>query len=377
MAMLAVAMLNWGRGRELLAATGSRKREHATLIVSGDKALGAFVALLLLATLPGPAWATDRVRLTAGNTANGTITEMSANEVTVELGSNKRTFPVNEIESVQFDSEPNPLTQGRVAVNAGRYSDALTILAKLDDEDLKRVEMAKDVEFFKALCAARLALAGEGSIADAGKKMSAFEKSSGTNYHYYAACETLGNLLLALHKPADAERYYSKLADAPWPDFKLRAGVLLGQALATQKQFGKAAAKFEEVLAMKATGKEADAFKATALLGKAGAFSALGKADEAGKLIDEIIAKAEPEDSELHAKAYNIQGNSLKAAGKKKEALLAFLRVDLLYPRHPEQHAEALANLATLWTELDKPERAAQALSTLKEKYPSSPWATK
>jgi len=56
---------------------------------------------------------------------------------------------------------------------------------------------------------------------------------------------------------------------------------------------------------------------------------------------------------------------------------LAFLHVDLLFARFPEQHAEALSKLATLWTEVDQAERAAQARNTLKEKYPESEWAKK
>ena len=102
-----------------------------------------------------------------------------------------------------------------------------------------------------------------------------------------------------------------------------------------------------------------------------------GKTDEAIKAVQAVIAKADPENQELHARAYNILGNCYLTASKKKEALLAFLHVDLLYSRFPEQHAEALANLATLWADLDKADRAAQARDLLKEKYPNSAWAGK
>jgi len=102
-----------------------------------------------------------------------------------------------------------------------------------------------------------------------------------------------------------------------------------------------------------------------------------GNSDEAIKSVEAIIAKADPENVELHARAYNILGNAYRRAGKKKEALLAFLHVDLLYSKFPDQHAEALANLATLWAEVDKADRAAQARGVLKEKYPDSVWAAK
>ena len=128
---------------------------------------------------------------------------------------------------------------------------------------------------------------------------------------------------------------------------------------------------------MRGSGKEAEQAKLAASLGKASALAGAGKTDEAVKLIDEIIAKADPENQELHARAYDELGNCYRAAGKKKDAIIAFLHVDLLYSRFPEQHAEALANLAALFAEDGKAERAAAARATLKEKYPTSNWAAK
>jgi tetratricopeptide (TPR) repeat protein len=302
---------------------------------------------------------------------------MSATKLILDTGTAKKEFAVNEIETVQFDGEPSELAQVRLAVNSGRYDDALTVLAKIEAPQSKRAEVAKDLEYYQALAAARQALAGGGSIAEAGKKMFAFERANRDSFHYFEACQTLGDLLAAVGRYADAEGYYARLAEAPWPDYKMRAGVLLGRSLVNQQKFDQATAKFDEVLKTDATGKEADAQKAAATLGKAAALSGAGKSDQAVKLVDEVIAKADPDNEELHARAYNILGNCHKAAGKKKEALLAFLHVDLLYARYPEQHAEALANLATLWSEVDKSDRAAQARALLKEKYPNSVWAAK
>jgi hypothetical protein len=49
----------------------------------------------------------------------------------------------------------------------------------------------------------------------------------------------------------------------------------------------------------------------------------------------------------------------------------------LLYSRFPQLHAEALGNLVELFTADQKTERAAEARALLKEKYPSSVWASK
>jgi len=334
--------------------------------------------LALWLALPGSQLiAADKLKVIDGKQSIGKLAENTPTELMIELGATKKRFAVNEVEMVTFDAEPSELTQARNAVRAGRHQDALTLLDKIAVGSINRDEIVQDVEFYKALAAARLALAGSGSKADAGKKLLAFEKAHKTSFHYFETCEVLGDLLAALGKFDQAETYYVKLASAPWPDYKMRAGVLAGRVLLGQKENARALARFEEVLATEATGKEADRQKLAATLGKAAAEVGGGESDEAIKAVEAIIAKADPENVELHARAYNILGNAYRAAGKKKEALLAFLHVDLLYSKFPEQHAEALGNLATLWTEVDKADRAAQARSVLKEKYPDSTWAAK
>lgn len=336
-----------------------------------------YLLALGLLLLPPVVSRADRVKMQQGNQQPGKIVEINPTEIVLEVGANKRTLSVNDIDTVTFEGEPNDLTQARIAVHAGRYDDAATLLGRIDVGDLKREAIVVDVEFYKAITAARLALAGSGSKADAGKKLLAFEKSHRQSFHYFAACESVGDLLTSLGKYTEAESFYKKLADAPWPAYKLRAGVLIGRTLLGQKQYERAGAQFDDVLKMDAAGKDADRQKLAAALGKADALAASGQTAEATKLVDEIIAKADPENAELHARAYNILGNCQRAAGKKKEALLAFLHVDLLYSKYAEQHAEALANLATLWAELDKADRATQARNTLEEKYPHSAWAQK
>jgi tetratricopeptide (TPR) repeat protein len=293
------------------------------------------------------------------------------------LGAAKREIPVNEIEVVQFDSEPNQLSQARIAVRAGRYDDAIAMIDKIDPQALKRPEIAKDAEFYAALAAARAALAGSGSIAEAGKRMFAFERANRDSFHYFEACETLGNLLAAVGKHAEAQSYFTKLAEAPWPDYKMRALVLAGDALLRQQKYPEALARFEEVLKTDAPGELAAAQKRAATLGRAAAMGGAGKTDEAVKLVEDVIAKTDSTDEEVHARANVVLGNCYKAAGKKKEARLAFLHVHLLFPRNPELHAEALANLAALSADLGQPERAAEARNLLKEKYPHSVWASK
>ena len=134
---------------------------------------------------------------------------------------------------------------------------------------------------------------------------------------------------------------------------------------------------FEKVLANQREDALSQAQILAANLGKAAVLVAMKKNDEAVVLINSILNKADPEDAGNMARAYNILGNALRQQGKTKEAVLAFLHVDLLYPSPPDAHAEALYNLAKLWDELHKTERAAHARQVLEQQYKNSPWAQK
>ena len=88
-----------------------------------------------------------------------------------------------------------------------------------------------------------------------------------------------------------------------------------------------------------------------------------------------MILDTDPEQKELQARAYNALGDSYQRAGRTKDALLAFLHVDVLYSTVPDAHAEALSHLATLWDAVGQADAARQARQTLNEQYRDSRWA--
>jgi len=104
---------------------------------------------------------------------------------------------------------------------------------------LKRDEIKQDVEFYRAILMARLALAGSGSVKDAGKHLFDFDNLRKNNYHFLEASAALGDLLVATGKVDKAEPYYARLAATPWPEYRIRAAVLMGRALEAQKQYDK------------------------------------------------------------------------------------------------------------------------------------------
>jgi tetratricopeptide (TPR) repeat protein len=334
-----------------------------------------YLLVAVAATSVSSAFALDKVKLRQGIPVSGTLTAMSPEEVEIEAGPVKKKIPVNEILYIEFDGEPNELNLVRGAFTAGKYDETLELLEKIDTDKVNRKEVKQDLEFYRAAALAHLALSGSGSMQDAGRALLAFESKESGNYHYLDVCQMLGDMLVAAGKLDAASRYYDKLANSRFPEYKLKAGYLIARALEGQKKFAEAIAKYDEVINGEGENADAQSQKLAAVCGKATCLAATGKVDEGLKMVEEVIDKADAGDLELHARAYNALGSIYRSAGKKKEALMAYLHTDLLFSAYPEQHAEALAALSELWRDADKGDRAAQAAATLKDRYPGSRWA--
>lgn len=333
------------------------------------------ILVSLFASAASAAGYTDRIR-TAGGSEAGEIKSTTPLEITIDKGSaGTIKIPVNTVRSVVLDDEPPELTQARLNAKNGGYATALERLEKIDRPRLKRELVRKDVEFYLAYSAAQQALGGKGEITDAGRKLNEFVRRNPDSFHKLEAVETMGDLLMASDKYPAAQRQYAELAKAPWPDYKMRAGVLLGRTLQAQGKHTDAIEQFDVVLASPEEGAAAQEQKLSASLAKAVSLAETKQIDQAVGMIEQMIVDADPEQKELQARAYNALGDSYERAGRTKDALLAYLHVDVLYSTVPEAHAEALFHLATLWDAVGQTERGRQARQTLQEQYRDSRWA--
>ncbi len=340
----------------------------------------ALLTIVITLSLVAPAMAVDKVKLTKGVTVNGTIEKMTPQEVSVTRpGGGVEKIAVNEIESIGFDAEPPQMNAARTAAHGGRYEDVLKTLEKLaDNADTLSPNVKQDVQYFQAYATARLALTGSGDVRVAGQQMRDFVQKNASSYHLLEAHELLGDLLTALDKHDAAQQQYETVEKgAPWNDVKMRARIAKAHALRSQGKSDLALKEFESALGL-VTGEKTPAVEVqrqAATLGKAACLADAKQYDEAVTLVESIIATADPEQAELHARAFNTLGTCLKKAGKNKAAVNAFLHVDLLYPTIPQSHAEALKNLVELFPTIGDPQRAVQAQETLKTRYPNSQWA--
>jgi len=243
--------------------------------------------------------------------------------------------------------------------------------------------VVQDIEFYKAFCAAKLALAGNGKIVDAagkpgaGRLMKNFVDSHPNSYHFFEASELLGELLLAVKQYDQAREHFQRLAKAPWPDYQLRAETAEGRSLLAEGKAAEAVTVFDKVIASPVSSELADAQRLSAMLGKARALIALNQPDRAIALAGDVLKKTSDDAVSLRAQAYNVQGTAYRRTDRPKEALFAFLHVDFFYSSAPAAHAEALANLVELWEQFFKNERANEARETLETQYPDSVWNRK
>lgn len=337
--------------------------------------LAATVALAAAGLLAASAAAqNDRVRTLDGY-ESGEVTDVSPLEVTLQRGSRAQQIPVSEVRSVQFGGEPDALTQARVNALNGGYEQALAALESVPASELSNPYVRQEVEFYRAYAAAKLALQGAGSVSDAGKRLGAFVSQHRQSFHRLEASELLGDLLMAVGNHAAAQNQYELLGKTPWPAVKARGAVLVGQALQAQGKHAEALSSFQSALDIAGETPDALPQRDQALLGRAVSLGATGKVDQGAQLARQVILEAEGDSPGLRAKAYNALGACYLQAEKPKDALFAYLHVDLLYNGQPDAHAEALYHLASLWEEIGKPIEARAARQTLKNRYAATSWA--
>jgi tetratricopeptide (TPR) repeat protein len=319
----------------------------------------------------------DTVRPLTGSSVSGTIESVSAAEIQIDVNGTPRRIAVNEIESVSFAEDPRELVTARSRVKDGQFEDALSLINRIPPDTVTRDLIRQDLEFYRGLCLGRLALSGGGDKPAAAKALIDFLAAHPDSFHYYEGTEIVGGLAYAMNRYDAASEYYQKLAAAPWPEYQLRAKVLDAQALVAQQKFEEALGRFDDVIGAGVESAAANSQKTLARIGRAACLAEMGRADEGLQVVDAIIRDGDPDNIELFARAYNAQGLCHLKANRPKDALLAFLHVDLLFNSDYDSHAQALYYLSQLWTTVGRSDRAVSARSLLKSHYAGTVWASR
>lgn len=332
--------------------------------------------LALSGAVTAQAQRSDQVFPQRGSPLTGIITDIAKTHVTINVRGSDQKVEVIDLKRVTFAEDPLELTRSRDAILNGQLENGLAELKRIDPASIERDYVKQDLAYYIAYAQAKLALTGGGDKAAASQALLNFVGAAKDSFHFFEAAQLLGDLAVATESYEEATKYYGAIAKlAPWPEYQLRAAVLEARALEAQGKPAEAVAKYDTVINNPIDTAEATRQKALARVGKAVGMAESGQAAEAIQLVEEIIAKSDPQDGELFGRAYNALGRAQLKANRPKEALLAFLHVDVLFYSQPDVHAEALYHLTKLWQQANKSDRAVTARTLLNERYAGSPWS--
>ena len=226
--------------------------------------------------------------------------------------------------------------------------------------------------FGRARILTDFALADPGRVDDALTALESFVKAHPSSRQLGQALEDIIRLSLQKGDTARAESALNDLRTKV-PSAAGRSAVLEARVLSRKGRYDQAIAKLDAIIAQ--APKDSTQVR-EAMLAKAESLVGMKKFDDAEKTVREVIKQAPPEAADIQAEAHNTLGDCLRAANRPKDALIAYLKTDILYDSDKEQHPRALARIAQLWNELKQTERAVEVQERLRQLYPQSPYAS-
>jgi len=343
------------------------------------RCLAAGVAAALLAS---QASAVDIItRKSSEKRLGGKITTVTKTAVVIKTGLRQdktEKVPANDIVKIEWDGAPRTLNGLLNAEEGGRLKDAYDGYAELLKETgVTNDNLRADLKFYMARATAKMALADPEKIPSAIKALTDFRAAHPDSYHYYELLGLLSDLQLAAKSYDDAKTTLAAMKAAPWKDVQLDAACSEARVLLAQNKPQQALTVYDTVLKQAGADPSLTRLKNRAGLGKAAALQQTNRHDEALKELDGVIKRTSPDQTALMAEAYLLRGDSLRQKGASKDALLAYLHVDVLFAKETKFHPKALYYLSQLWAEVGQTVRAGTAKSRLTNEYPNSEWAKK
>lgn len=338
------------------------------LIPAGSLAVAICLAASAVADevvlIPG-----STVKGATGNRVRGTVQSESPGQVVVKLGANEIAVPVDQIVSIRYDGQPASMALAESNESGGQFAKAIELYKKAAGEAGGKPFIEQTAKYKEAEVSADLALADPEKSAGAVALLDGFVKAYPGSRHVAPALDTLARLQLQKKDFASADRTIASLSKIP--SGADRASVLRAKVMARKGDHDAAVSELEKLIKAAPAGsvrqREARLARAESLVGQK-------KYKEAEADARAVIKEIPPEDASGQSAAYNTLGDCLRAAGRPKDALIAFLHTDILFSKDREQHPRALASISKIWRELKRDDRADEAFQRLKQDYPQSPW---
>jgi len=343
-----------------------------------SRALSVLVSTLMVPLAAASISLADVVTLTpdaatkgSSGVVRGTVISESPTKVEVKLGEKVTAIPTNEVASIDYDGDPPSFESARTKEAQNALAEAADLYKKAASDAASKPFIAEDAAFGQVRVLVELAITEPTRTNEAITLLESFSRTYKNGRHIAPALEALAKLQLAKENFNGLDQTLAQLSKLPGGDD--RASLYRIKILTRKGSFDKAVTELDKVIA---TAPEGSAKRRDAILAKAEGLVAQKKYPEAEALIKGVIKAAAVEDAATQAPAHNTLGECLRAAGRPKEALFAFLHIDTLFFKEKEEHAKALAQIAQLWRDpqLNRPDRAEEVIERLKQEYPRSPY---
>lgn len=325
----------------------------------------------------GVAEAADAVYRKSNSTpAQGTVTSVSRTEIKVKprIG-DEITVPISDVERVRWDGEPAGLNLARSNELAGNFEKALEGYAKAaTDYAGNNKNLTSDLEFLVARTTAKAALADPALLPEASTLLEKFRTDNSQSFRYFECVYYLGEVYMAAKDFAQARTAFDELRQSPLKAYQMMSNVSNARLLLAEGKLAQARALFAEVAGEQASTPAELSRKYEAMLGKAACEQQAQQYGDAIKTLESVVEVVPPTDTKTLAEAYVLLGDCYRDQNKIKEAVLAYLHVDVLFANEKTVHPEALYGLARLWASAGHPERGAEAEARLEANYPNNEW---
>lgn len=338
----------------------------------------ALVITLCISAGAATSFAVDIVARRSDNvTLRGEITKMDNTTVVIKrTNGEEETVSVADLKSVQFEGEPGTLNQARSNERSGALDAALSKLMDIQKNfDSSSGPTKTELAFLIARVTGKQALTDPAKVPLAIEALEKFRTANRANFRYLEATLLQASIHAANNQAAEGKALLTEVQASPVKGFQLQAGVELGRLLLTGGDPSGALQAFNDVASKTSGDPTSLAALYEAMLGRALCQKQQGQLDEAIGTLDEVISKASESETETLAEAWVRKGDCYRQKNQTKDALMAYLHVDVLYPGEPAQHAEALSRLSQLWGPSGHEDRAVEAATRLTERYPNSQWA--
>ena len=312
------------------------------------------------------------------------VTVLSDGYKTVEIdrdadGQADETFKASEVTEISYGDAPKSFLLGVSSFNMAQYAKAVEQLERaLTEEDVRAFWLQQQANYMIGESRRRMA---EGDAAELAKAREAFGRVAiRTPEGRMAPAAIRGTGLCHLEEgnTDDARFEFEKLADSEeyGEEWTLRGKLLLARVKSAEGKHEEAMTLCRQAIDGCQT-KERKDLLLEAKFSHGELLVAMKRYDEAFKAFGQIAAEAHETDFSTRARAGNGIGDALLGADRTREALLAYLRVRVLYFQNREELPHALYGAARCFTLLRKANEARELVALLKKQYPKSVWTAR